>query len=107
MERVHLTIIGLVQGVYFRADACEVARRLKLNGWVKNDPNDKRVVEAFVEGPRDKIEEFIDWCWKGPESARVEKVEERWEDERLEEKRETSSLNKKPRETVQGFEIRF
>ena len=35
-------------------------------------------VEAIVEGPKERIEEFISWCRRGPPAARVGNVEVRW-----------------------------
>ena len=35
-------------------------------------------VEAIVEGPKERIEDFIAWCRRGPPSAEVENVRVRW-----------------------------
>jgi len=32
-------------------------------------------VEAFLEGPRDRVESLVDWCRHGPTGARVDGVE--------------------------------
>ena len=50
-----------------------MADSLGLKGWVRNLGNDK--VEAIFEGPEDKVNEMLDWCRKGPSSARVADVE--------------------------------
>jgi len=71
--RAHLLISGRVQGVFYRASAHEAAVRLGLTGWVRNVPNGD--VEAEVEGPEATVDEFGEWCWKGPPSARVEDIE--------------------------------
>ncbi len=73
MKRAHLLVKGLVQGVFYRSSARQVARQLGLTGWVKNLPDGR--VEIIVEGAEEKIEEFIKWCWKGPPSAVVENVD--------------------------------
>lgn len=71
-SRTHLVIRGLVQGVSYRAAARAEALRLGLTGWVKNLPNGD--VEAVVEGEPKGLEEFVAWCRRGPEEARVESV---------------------------------
>ncbi|MGB9667756.1 MAG: acylphosphatase [Thermosulfidibacteraceae bacterium] len=76
-KRVHLLISGKVQGVYYRANACEVAKRLGITGWVRNLPDGR--VEVVAEGEEDVLKNFIAWCWEGPPLARVENVEEKWE----------------------------
>ncbi|HXI09280.1 MAG TPA: acylphosphatase, partial [Thermodesulfobacteriota bacterium] len=60
MVRAHLIIEGLVQGVFFRATAEEVARRHGVCGWVKNNPNG--TVEAVLEGHEDTVKKVIGWC---------------------------------------------
>ena len=71
-KRVHVTIEGRVQGVYFRAYTQEEAERLDLNGWVRNRPDGS--VEAVFEGPPEEIEKMIDWCWKGSPHSSVSQV---------------------------------
>ena len=76
MTRADLLISGRVQGVFYRASAQQEAMRLGLVGEVRNLPGGQ--VEAIVEGPKERVEEFIDWCWRGPPSADVENVRVRW-----------------------------
>jgi acylphosphatase len=72
MVRARLRISGIVQGVFYRASTRDEARRLGLNGWVRNlDDGD---VEALVEGPESAVEELIDWCRVGPPGAQVSEV---------------------------------
>lgn len=77
-RRAHLFISGRVQGVFFRANTRDEARRLGLFGWVRNLPDGR--VEAVVEGEEGKIKELITWCHEGPPGADVRGVEVRWED---------------------------
>jgi len=79
-RRTHLFISGRVQGVFYRANTRDQARRLGLTGWVRNLPDGR--VEAVVEGEEEKIKELIDWCHQGPPGAQVRGVELRWEDYR-------------------------
>ena len=76
MTRAELIIAGLVQGVFYRASARTEALRLGLLGEVRNLPGGE--VVAIVEGPRAQVEEFIAWCRRGPEAARVDEVQVRW-----------------------------
>lgn len=79
MGQVRATIFvsGLVQGVYFRADACDAARQLGLHGWIRNRRDGR--VEAVVEGEEAAVQRFIAWCRRGPPSARVEHVQVDWQ----------------------------
>lgn len=79
MARKRLTISGKVQGVSFRAYACDEARRLGLRGWVRNKRD--RTVEALVEGEDAAIEAFVRWCHEGSPAAEVKKVDVRDERE--------------------------
>jgi len=76
--RAHIFISGIVQGVFFRASTADKAQELELTGWVKNLPDGR--VEAVIEGPKDKIEEMIEWMKKGPRLAKVDEVEMVWEE---------------------------
>ena len=70
--RIHLKIIGRVQGVGYRVWASRTAHALGLMGWVKNCPDNS--VEAETQGPEDKVKEFIQACQKGPARAQVQEV---------------------------------
>ncbi|GAH85392.1 unnamed protein product, partial [marine sediment metagenome] len=39
-------------------------------------------VEIVMEGEEEKVKELIDWCYQGPGSAIVEKVDIKWEEYR-------------------------
>jgi acylphosphatase len=77
LVRARIIISGLVQGVYFRADAREVAHRQGLSGWVRNRVDG--TVEAVVEGEHAAVQAFIAWCHAGPPGARVTDVHVTWE----------------------------
>ena len=76
MTRAELVVIGLVQGVFYRASAQQEAMRLGLVGEVRNLPDGS--VEIIAEGAKDTVEELIAWCRRGPPAARVEHVRVRW-----------------------------
>ncbi len=70
---VHIKIIGRVQGVYFRASTKEKADALAIKGWVKNISDGS--VEIVASGSRQSVEEFVQWCHKGPRGASVSRVD--------------------------------
>jgi len=78
MKRLHLKIYGLVQGVYYRSNARRKALELGLSGWVKNMPDG--TVETVAEGEEGTLNEYKMWCKKGPPEARVEEIQEKWEE---------------------------
>jgi acylphosphatase len=80
MEKVRVRVVveGRVQGVYFRAHTQDMASLLDLKGWVRNRPDGS--VEAVFEGDKDKVEQVIEWCRRGPTHAKVTKVYSAWED---------------------------
>lgn len=73
MIRVHLTITGKVQGVFFRRHALEKAENLgQVTGFVANEADGS--VTVVAEGPENKINDLIDWCHSGPSTSEVKKV---------------------------------
>ena len=86
----HIFISGFVQGVGFRQFIKINADKLKLKGWVRNLSDGR--VEAMLQGSKEKIEEIISLCKKGPFLAEVENVEVVW---------------KETKEKLEGFEVRL
>ena len=74
--RARILITGLVQGVFFRREMTDLARRLGISGWVRNLPDGK--VEALAEGERARLDELVRFCHVGPRGAVVRKVEVEW-----------------------------
>jgi len=72
MRTVHLLIKGKVQGVFYRASAKEKADELGITGWVKNTP--AGFVEALACGDDNDVQQFVEWCKKGPSNAVVDDV---------------------------------
>ena len=71
--KAHLFIKGKVQGVFFRSWVKKMAEELKLVGWVKNLDDGR--VETEFEGSRDKVDELVELCKQGFETAKVEHVD--------------------------------
>ncbi len=65
---------GLVQGVGFRAWMVHQARKLGLDGWVRNRADGS--VEALVAGDTAAVEELLRLCRRGPKLAEVLSIEE-------------------------------
>lgn len=68
----HLRIVGIVQGVGYRASFEAQARALQLSGWVRNRSDGS--VEALVRGEPAALERIIAWSRQGPRAARVTDV---------------------------------
>ena len=73
MEIRHYLLMGKVQGVGFRFFTRDVARSLKIKGWVKNLPDGN--VECLVAGSINDIESFEKKIRKGPPLSRVVNME--------------------------------
>lgn len=82
MKKIHLTISGKVQGVFFRHNTHKVGHKLGLTGFVRNLPNGN--VEIIAEGDEEKLEQLIQYCKIGPRWANVENVEVKYEDSKNE-----------------------
>ena len=72
-KHVSLRISGLVQGVFFRAFTLEKALSLGLKGFALNDSDGTLYIEA--QGDQAKLAQFVEWCQKGPQRARVDRIE--------------------------------
>ncbi|CAG7856996.1 hypothetical protein MCAMS1_01685 [biofilm metagenome] len=73
IRTVKLLISGRVQGVFFRKFTKQKANELDIFGTVRN--LDDGSVEVIAQAEADKLEAFIQWCRKGPITARVDKVD--------------------------------
>jgi acylphosphatase len=76
--RLRLRISGRVQGVCYRWYTRDTAADLGLCGWVRNLPDG--AVELVAEGPREKLEQLLGWCRRGPDLARVTDIQAEWEE---------------------------
>jgi acylphosphatase len=74
--RLHLVVSGRVQGVFYRQSTADLARRLGLDGLVRNLPDGS--VEVVAEGERAALEALLEACRRGPPAASVAGVEVAW-----------------------------
>ncbi|NOU48780.1 MAG: acylphosphatase [Bacteroidales bacterium] len=66
---VIIKVSGRVQGVGFRYYTVEKARELSVTGYVQNSNDGSVLIEAEAEN--EPLNEFVQWCRKGPAWARV------------------------------------
>ena len=76
--RAYIIFKGKVQGVFFRANTERRAIELNLTGWVRNLRDGS--VEAMIEGPKETINELIEWCKKHQPHAVIEDVNIIWKE---------------------------
>jgi acylphosphatase len=73
METLRITVIGRVQGVFFRKFTQDKAISMNLSGTIKNLRNGN--VEIIVTGEENTLNSFIDEIKKGPPMSFVSKVD--------------------------------
>jgi acylphosphatase len=73
LTSLRLRIEGFVQAVGYRNFAIDEARRLGLDGWIRNRSDG--TVEALVHGGTKAVERFVASCMRGPPGAQVKNVE--------------------------------
>ena len=89
-KRLEAIVYGQVQGVGFRFYARQIARRLNLQGYVRNRQD--RSVEVVAEGEKHALDQLLVSLKQGPSAATVERVDAKW---------------RPCRHTFLGFEVRF
>ena len=77
-KRIELKIYGKVQMVFYRTSAKEKADELGVTGWVKNEKDGN--VRIIAEGTEKNLKEFVKWCYNGPKTALVEKIDIAWKE---------------------------
>jgi acylphosphatase len=76
---VKAIVYGRVQGVFFRDFTYQLANKLGIEGYVRNQ-YDGKTVEVLAEGKRAKLLELIEKLQKGPPRAKVTKMDTTWSD---------------------------
>jgi acylphosphatase len=89
-KRLEATVHGLVQGVGYRWHTRQMARRLNLSGYVRNQSDG--TVKVVAQGQEQALREFLAHLKEGPSAAVVKWVDARW-------------LSASA--TFSGFEVRF
>lgn len=67
-----IRVYGRVQGVGFRYSALQIATSMGICGYVANESDGSVYIEA--EGSADQLNQFIEWCRKGPARAVIQDV---------------------------------
>ena len=68
-----IKVHGKVQNVGFRYYTIKTALQFNISGFVKNEPDGTVYIEA--EGEKADLETFADWCRRGPQWARVDRLD--------------------------------
>ena len=75
-KRVEIQVVGIVQGVFFRANIRDYAKKLGIKGTVRNLYDGS--VEIVAEGKEEKLNELIAYAKIGPPSAKVYDINVKW-----------------------------
>jgi acylphosphatase len=75
--RLCATVHGRVQGVYFRYFVRDVARNLRLTGYVRNLTSGD-AVEIKAEGQKARLDSLLEQLKIGPPGAWVRRVDADW-----------------------------
>jgi acylphosphatase len=73
LTSLRLRIEGFVQAVGYRHFVMEEARKLSLDGWIRNRSDG--TVEALASGSTAAVEAFVAVCMRGPTGSTVKNVE--------------------------------
>ena len=76
--RAEVRATGRVQGVWFRQSTKNTAEQHGVSGWCHNNPD--MSVAAVFEGEESAVKAVIEWCYDGPELARVDDLQIKWEE---------------------------
>jgi len=89
IKKVNILVSGRVQGVFYRTSTRDKALELGIKGWVQNNPDGSVYIEA--EADQSTLDQFIEWCKKGPLMARIDNI----------------NISHQSPEGFQDFEVRY
>lgn len=72
-KRVELVIRGDVQGVSYRYFARDIAKKMGVKGWIRNESEGS--ITAVIEGDDERVDNFVNWCRQGSPMSTVEGVD--------------------------------
>jgi len=72
INKVNILVSGRVQGVFYRSSTRDKALELGITGWIMNNADGSVYIEA--EADESVLDQFIEWCKKGPMMARVDNI---------------------------------
>ncbi|MEK9148397.1 MAG: acylphosphatase [Patescibacteria group bacterium] len=76
MRRFVVKVTGQVQGVFYRHTARLHAEKLGITGFARNEADDS--VAIVAEGEEEALNQFLEWCRRGPPLARVDEIKTEW-----------------------------
>jgi acylphosphatase len=72
LQTISITVIGIVQGVFYRQSTKEKALELGISGIVENLPDGN--VHIVATGTSVQLDQLVQWCKQGPPRAKVTAV---------------------------------
>lgn len=72
LKHLNIKVTGKVQGVFYRATACDKAIEYNLKGFARNENDGSVYIDA--EGEVENLDSFVQWCYIGPPASKVERV---------------------------------
>jgi len=87
--RAHIIVSGKVQGVGYRNNTFKQAKKIGVNGWIRNLEDGR--VEAVFEGEKQEVEKIVNWAKRGPLSTNISDFKIEWQE---------------PKEEFKNFEIK-
>ena len=71
-QTISITVIGRVQGVFYRQSTREKAVAIGVKGKVMNMPDGN--VQIIATGTKEQLDKLLEWCKQGPPKAIVANV---------------------------------
>jgi len=72
-RRAELVVHGDVQGVSYRYFARDIAKKMGVKGWIRNEADGS--ITIIIEGDDDRVSNFVNWCKQGSPMSTIKDVE--------------------------------